>query len=311
MRRIQNKQFRRIGLLACLGMLFFASCEENISDAVPADGNIAYVNFVNAEEAALFGGDFLYSENYVYFGDSVSQSPFDHYSSSNYPATFSFDNNPVSVRSYPNDQSSSPIESASHTYTGSIVTVNFLPVPADEYHFIFTSKNRTYLKALDTRLERGTWHFIYLAESPANDSAYVVLDVPILRSERKEGTVKLQLLNLSTDLGAMEVFRVDSAGNETPLALPEPLAFGAHADLEFSLEGTEQTNNNVSLRIRRAGETADLLSIAFPAENGAVYTAIVRGFVEGAVRKVKEDNEQYATVDILPNLRYSLRRVFY
>ncbi|HCM19736.1 MAG TPA: hypothetical protein DIC46_02965, partial [Porphyromonadaceae bacterium] len=71
------------------------------------------------------------------------------------------------------------------------------------------------------------------------------------------------------------------------------------------------TYDKLLLRFRPAGGGGDLASISVPAESGAVYTVLLRGFANEASRRIKKDNENYAEVTIQPNLRVSLRRVFY
>ena len=89
-----------------------------------------------------------------------------------------------------------------------------------------------------------------------------------------------------------------------------PLAFGKYASAELSMEGTETTRNNILIRFRRPGGE-DLQAVSVPASNGAIYTVLLRGFAQETVRRIKKDNETSVGVTVLPDLRCSVRRVFY
>lgn len=299
---IRNHFF--MGILAFLHMgMFLTSCEENISDALPADGNIAYVNFANLGEALLY--DTLYLNNYVYINDSVNNPPFNNYNVINNPAVFTYAPT-LDIREYPT-QMSHVGTGAGDNNSGS--GIYWLPVEAGDYRFIFTSRDRTYLIAENKTLDKQTYHTLYLAESAVTDSSYAIVDVPIQRIDKLEGSATVQFVNLSPDAGEVEVYRVDAGGNEI-LTATEPLAFGQYQSAALAIEGTENTYNSILLRFR-AAEGGDLVSFAVPANEGAVYTVLLRGFAQQTMRKIKKDNYSYAEVNIMPDLRASVRRVFY
>lgn len=292
-----------IGLLLGLGLV---SCSENIEPALPAGGNIAYVNFVNMGEAFLYGAaDTLYRDNRLYINDSTGNAPFDNYNDrSVYPIVFTSESG-VDIRQYPRHLTG--ISAVIDHRSGDIY---WLPVHAGAYRFIFTSRDRTYLHTEHATLQKETYQALYLVESPETDSSYTVVSVPVEWNDRVEGSVTVQFVNLSPDAGEVEAYRVDAGGNETLTATPAPLAFGQYGTAVLSTEGSQSTYNSILLRFRTPSG-GDLQSVAVPAENGAVYTVLLRGFDNPAERKIKKNNNEMAAVSILPDLRCSVRRVFY
>lgn len=310
-----NKQLNsnqlKIGILAyCLiGTLF--SCEENMEPALPADGEIAYVNFVNLGEAFLYGvNDTLYRDNRLYINDSINNPPYDKYNNrSRYPIVFTTEgiSKPELIRQYPTTVTG--ISSVQDNSGGG--GVHFLPMHAGDYRFIYTSRDRTYLHTANETLQKNSYNMLYLVESPDTDAAYTVISVAVEMKERIKDKVTVLFVNLSPDAGEVEAYRVDAAGNEIAADLPAPLSFGHYAPAELSLEGTEDTHNSILLRFRHPGAGDELQAVAVPAEKGAVYTLLLRGFTQLTERKIKKDNENYAEVTIFSDLRCTLRRVFY
>jgi len=293
-----------VGLMAGVA-LFFTACVEDLNPVLPADGNIAYVNFVNAAEAILYGqNDTLQRYNNLYINDSINNPPFDNYNDRAwYP--FEFPESTIDIRQCPRH-----FTGVSAITVGGNADVYWLPLEGGDYRFIYTSKNKTYLYTAEESLKKSTYQMLYLVESPETDSSYTVVNVPIERKERVEERVIVQLVNLSPDAGGVEVYRVDANGNEMATATINTLTFGQYASTEFSTEGTKNSYNSILLRFRTPGGN-DLQSIAVPANNGAVYTLLLRGFINQTKRSVQKDNETMTTVTVLPNLRCSLRRVFY
>ncbi|WP_257668715.1 hypothetical protein [Parapedobacter tibetensis] len=285
----------------------FTACEENLTDALPANGNVAYVNFVNAGEAFLYGlDDTLYRDNRLYITDSVNNAPFDKYNGKvSYPAAFNYEPK-LDIRQYPRHFTGVPgvVDNSARG------DVYWLPVHAGDYRFIFTSRDRTYLHTQNIPLSKQTYQVLYLVESPEADDAYTVVEVPIERKDRVEGHVTVQFVNLSPDAGEVEAYRVDADGNELATATDTPLAFGEYSSAELATAGTQDTYNGILIRFRRPGGE-DVQSVAVPANNGAVYTVLLRGFAEQTERKIKKDNETTVSVTVLPDLRTSIRRVFY
>ena len=309
MRKKMNSVIKLPFACALLSMVsvFFTACEKKLDDALPADGNVAYVNFVNAGEVFLYGlNDTLYRDNRLYIKDSINNAPFDNYNGKvSYPAVFNYEAQ-LDIRQYPQHLTGIPGVVDNSTSAD----VYWLPVHAGNYRFIFTSRDRTYLRASNKRLARQTYQVLYLVESPNTDSSYELVNVPIERKDRIEGKVTLQFVNLSPDAGPVEVYRVDATGNEIAAATSSPLAFGQYASAELSMEGTKTTRNDILIRFRRPGGE-DLQAVSVPASNGAVYTVLLRGFVQETMRWIKKNNETSVSVTVLPDLRCSVRRVFY
>jgi hypothetical protein len=293
-------------LTAITGGLLTA-CEENLNDTLPADGNIAYVNFVNAGEAFLYGLDnILYSDNRLYVNDSINNAPFDSYNGKvSYPAVFNYEPQ-LAIRQFPRHFTANPF-AVDNSARGDVY---WLPMHTGSYRFIFTSKNKTYLQMQSLTLGRQAYQVLYLVESPETNDAYTVVNVPIERKDRVEGSVTVQFVNLSPDAGEVEAYRVDAAGNEIATATASPLAFGEYASAELTTAGTQDTYNGILIRFRRPGGE-DLQAVSVPANSGAVYTVLLRGFAQQAERRVKVDNETATRVTVLPDLRCAVRRVFY
>lgn len=306
--KLINCQSGIIHKLACLIIsISIFSCSENIEPDLPVDGNIAYVNFVNLGEAFLYGtADTLYRNNRLYINDSINNIPFNNYNNKvSYPIVFNYES-ALDIREYPTSVTniSGVVDNASGG--GGIY---WLPVEARDYRFIFTSRDRTYLQTEQKALDKQSYHVLYLAENIESDSTYSIIDVPIQRLDKLEGSTTVQFVNLSPDAGEVEAYRVDSEGKEI-LTATKPLSFGEYQSTELTISGTENTYNNILLRFRIAGGT-DLTSFAVPANNSAVYTVLLRGFNQPAIRKIKKNNNTYTKVNIMSDLRTSVRRVFY
>lgn len=305
-----NKLYRLLrGLLIGVTAWFFTACREDMDSALSAGGNIAYVNFVNSAEALLYGNneDSLLSNNCVYINDSANVPAY-YKGRETYPMTFRYEAEANDyIRQYPRDVSGINPGDLPDRITADVY---WLPLEGGDYRFIFTSKNKTYLKTAEEKLEKNTYQVLYLVESPETDSSYTVVNVPIERNERAEGQVTVQFVNLSPDVGEVEVYRVDKNGNEMSVVTAAPLTFGQHTQAEFPTDGTENSYNSLLLRFRYPGGD-DLQNIAVPANSGAVYSLLLRGFAKETERRIKKNNENIAAVTVLPNLRCSLLRVFY
>lgn len=294
-----------------IGLCFF-SCSEDTESVLPADGNNAYVNFVHAGEAFLYGksNDDLLKDNCVFINDSINNPPFDRYNGKiNYPFIFGF---------YQNDNFYvSRLPTSYYNLTGVTVLSTYnadlywMGIEAGKYKFIYTSKNKTYLQTVEPTLAKQTYTVFYLTESPETDSTYTVIRALMERPRRKEGITGVHIIHLSPDAGAVDVVRVDATGNEISSALPQNLSFGQNTYTELSLDGTENTHGKLLLRFKKSDTDEDLLSISVPAESGAIYSLMFRGFDKQTQRKVKKDNSSYATVTVQPDLRVSVSRVFY
>lgn len=291
---------------ACLLLIAaaaFTSCEEGAYGEVLPYGEIAYVNFVNAGEVFTQGlNDELSRDNVLYIGDSLSLTP--HQTEIAYhPIVFTRDVT-AEIRQYPVQLSGGSISDLARA------DVFWFPILAGEYPFLFTSKDRTYLKTENVLLNGKSYNMVYLVESPESASAYAIVNVPVEFKDRAAGKTTVQFVNLSPDAGEVELYRVDAAGSETADKLPLSLSFGSYQSMEFSVNEAESTYGRYMLRFRRPG-AGDILNFSLPADDGAVYTVLLRGFEQPALRSVKKDNENDAEVSILPDLRVTIRRVFY
>ena len=306
MKKINNRKILFYCLLTGAITILFSACKEDMDAVLPAGGNIAYVNFVNAAEVFLYGQkDTLQWYNNLYINDSINNPPFDNYNgNANYPFEFSTEAK-LAIRQCPGSFTANP-----YVTGGGNADVYWLPLEGGDYHFIYTSKNKTYLYTAEENLKKDTYQVLYLVESPETDSSYTVVNVPVEHKERVEGRVMVQLVNLSPDAGEVEVYRVDANGNEMVTATTNALTFGQYASAEFSTEGTKDSYNSILLRFRTPGGS-DRQSIAVPSNSGAVYTVLLRGFTQQTERRVKKDNQTMASVTVLPDLRCSIRRVFY
>jgi hypothetical protein len=303
-----QKKASFVGIALTMAVFLIVACSKDVPDALPANGDVAYVNFVNVGEAFLYGTqeDMLQRENRIYFNDSINNAPFDKYNhQGQYPAEFSAESG-LDIRQYPQH------------FTGNNIIIDnnaqgdvyWLPLHSGDYRFIFTSRDRTYLHTTSTALDRQTFYQLYLVESPESEESYTVVEAPLQRPERVDGQITVQFVHLSPDAGDVEVYRVDSEGNELATATDAPFSFGENAMVSLSMEGIEATFNRILLRFRSPGG-ADLHALSVPAQSGAVYTVLLRGFAQQTERKVKIDNQNSVSVTVLPNLRSSIRRVFY
>lgn len=303
----RTKDLLFVCLLAAITGGLLTACKESLDDTLPADGNVAYVNFVNAGEVFLYGLDnMIQRNNYLFVNDSVNNAPFDSYNGKvSYPAVFNYEPQ-LDIRQFPQLFTANPFV-VDNSARGDVY---WLPVHTGDYRFIFTSKDKTYLYTQNTTLNRQTYQVLYLVESPETDDAYTVVNVPVERKDRVDGSITVQFANLSPDAGEVEAYRVDAAGNEIAMATVAPLAFGEYASADLTTAGTQDTYNGILIRFRRPGGE-DLQAVSVPANSGAVYTVLLRGFAQQTERKIKEDNKTTVSVTVLPNLRCSVRRVFY
>lgn len=284
------------GLLIGIGL---ASCSESVDSIIPADGNIAYINFFNLSEVIRQSTDYTLSHgNMVYVNDSVPNGNF-----KNFPQFA--EGNSDDVRAYPRH------------FTGTDVVVDYvssgvywMPIAADSYKFIFTSAGKVFLKDTTVTLAPDTYTTQYLVESPKADSAYTIVNVPV-EPKAVEGKVRVQVVNLATDLGPVDVVQADDAGNEVASDLPQNLGFGSYNAQYTELDvATAGSNNRLLLKFRKSGNSEDLQTFALTATSGSTYTLVLRGFEKSAVRRMKIGENQYATEEITPALRVLSLRTY-
>lgn len=293
-----------IGIVACCHMGIFTACEENYAPDVPGNGQEAYVNFYHAAEAVIQGafpdGTSLLENNMVYINDSLENEHFP----GRFPQ-FSRLAMRADGRQYPDD-----ISAGRSLYSGG-GEVFWLPLAPREtpHRFIFTSVNKVFLQETDLQLAPRSFTTLYLAESPETESSYTIVNVPV-ELEGIDGKVKLQVVNLSPDWGAIDAVLMDKDGNETDSALPLNVGFGeygAYAEIDTAMANKQ---HQLVVKFRKSGESSFLLSTAIETSSGSNYTLVIKGFVDAATRSVKIGDNQNLMVEVSPNLRVHKRRMY-
>ena len=294
---------RVYGITAGVFMLFSACCE-NPDITLPGGGNETYINFYQASE--VIKQENMGTGNMVYINDSVPKAPFLRFPQ--FSVSASYDG-----RQYPQSTTGTDLVSGGDaggaTIKDNYRSVYWMHIQANSYKFIFTSEGRTFLKDTTLTLLSKTYTTQYLVESPASDSAYTIVTVPV---ERKgtEGQVRIQVVNLAVDLGAIDVYRMDAEGKVIDSGLPLGLAFGDYsssAGLDIS-SGT--AHGDVLLRIHRKGDPEALLILTVPAISNSAFTIVVQGFEHETQRRIKIQDTEYREVTVYPNLRTNIRRIF-
>lgn len=291
---------RKIFWLLISGCWFVNSCSEVVDSVVPGNGNEAYINFYSAIEAISQsrGEDSLAYNNMIYVNDSVPNEVFRYFPA--FSANFGDD------RQYPWS-----VTGISEVSDGSVRSgdIFYLPIMADSYKFIFTSCNRVFLKDTTISLKPKIYTTQYITESPVADDAYTIVTAPV-ELKGTAGKVRVQIVNLATDWGAIDVWQVDKDNTLVPSALPANLAFGAYSAYAELDVADADSNNNLVLKFRGHGETGAKLSTIVPAISGSAYTLVVQGFIGESVRRIKKSNTEYASIQIFPSLRVNQRRVY-
>jgi hypothetical protein len=288
-----------VGGLFLLQLL--SSCSENIADIVPGNGNVAYVNFYNAMEAAhqSLPSDSLGFYNMIYVNDSVSNTKFRSF--------------PQFSESTLDDKRQYPFHFTGTPYitdiAGGYGDVFWMPITADTYKFIYTSRFKVFLKDTTVVLKPNTYTTQYIAESPATDSTYTVVTVPV-EPKAVQGKVRVQIVNLATDWGAIDVYQVDEDGKKLTSTLPVNLSFGGYSPYaELDIANADK-NNKLVLKFRKNGETAASLTTTVSAISGSTYTLVVQGFINETMRRIKKSNTGYISVDVMPDLRVNNRKMY-
>lgn len=279
----------------------FSACTENFDSIVPSGGNDAYINFYNAMEVALqsTAADSLAFDNYIYVNDSVPGAQFKNFPQ--FSQSFTDDG-----RQYPSQFTGVPLVT---DIAGGSGGVYWMPVIADTYKFIFTSRNKVFLKDTTITLTPKTYTVQYITESPVSDSAYTIVTAPVELKGTK-GKTRVQVVNLATDWGPIDVYQVDTDDNEMATGLPQNLSFGKHGDYAELDVKSANNYNKLVLKFRKHGETGARVTVSLPALSGSSYTLVVQGFTGEAKRYIKKNNTGYLAIDIAPNPRVNIRRVF-
>lgn len=293
--------------LFLLPILAITACTEDYSDANQNSDEVAYVNFYNAIEASRFDQNLqLGVDNMIYINDSVPSAIFPKYP--RFSQTVTDDG-----RQFPAHFTGS--ETVIDNGGGVPIGVNYrkvywMPIARGSYDFIYTSKDKVYLERKSSVLESKSYYAQYVVESPAADSLYTVVETNVPR-EGKKGVVRVQVVNLSPDLGPVNIYRTDNNNVTLPSDLPQGYTFGQTGVYDLSTEGTENTFDKIFIKFQRPGDASPIQSVAVPADSGAVYTIVLQGFTQQAQRKIKIANDAYATVTVVPDLRVNVRRMFF
>lgn len=292
MRKKMNSMYWMAGLLLCL-----AACQKE--EVITGNGRDTYINFYNASEVLQQYGAYS-GENLIIINDTLPGVKQPRFSASDdfrqFPSHFTGSELVVDVIYPP----------AGATYN----VVYWMPLIADASRFIYTSVNKTYLRDTVLNLLPKTFTTQYLVESPEADDAYRILTVPV---ERKgtSGKVRIQMLNLSPDLGPLEVFQTDQDGNRVNTNLPTGLSFGQYSPYaELDTAGASATFGRLTLKFSKSGSDEVFLSQAIDAISNSSYIIVFQGFEQETSRRIKISNHQYEQVTVAPNLRVNVRRVY-
>ncbi|WP_256012085.1 hypothetical protein [Desertivirga xinjiangensis] len=279
---------RQILPAAIIALGLLAGCKK--TDVTAGDSQVGYINFFNASEV-LMQNAALSRDNFIMINDTVKGKRQPHFAADGDIRQFPFS---VTASQLINEQ------------IGNIGDLFWLPLKGNN-RFTFTSVDRVFLTDTSLNIQPDTFTTLYLAESPVADDAYAFVDVPV-ETKGTAGKVRLQIINLSPDLGPLKAYLFGASATPVAAELPQSLNFGMHskyAEVDLNLANNK---GNLLLKICRSGSEEVLVSTAVPAKNHAVYTIFVRGFLQSATRRIKNSNTAYAEVTITPNLRATLRR---
>lgn len=303
--RIKKTYWCHLLAIGYLFIFFLTSCEKEITPYAPGEGQEAYVNFYSAVEVvAQRQTEPLHENNMIYIQDSVKSELF--------PYVFpTFTNTTSDGRQFPEIAGSD----ITPTWTGNNDQIRsnvfWQPLPMNDfYRFIFTSTNKVFLKDITLSLAPKSFTMLYLTESPESDNAYTIVAVPAGELKGVEKKVKVQVVNLATDWGSIDIVLTDRNGDIVDTNLPENLAFGKYST--YALLDPQYANGykKLALRIRKHGEENFTLSTNIDAVPGSSYIVVVKGFAKEATRYIKKSNTEQARIEITPSLRVHNRRLY-
>lgn len=279
-----------------IGFCLFAACKKN--EVIPGNGQEAYINFYNASEV-LQQNFALSGKNQIIINDSLPGQVQPEFSPTD------------DFRQFPRHLTGSAVIDAINPPAGlTYDVVYWMALTSDQYRFRYTSVNKTTLTDASIRLSPKTFTTQYLVETPEADNTYSVLNVPV---ERKGAAnkVRLQIINLSPDFGALEVYRADQNGNRVSSELPTGLLADTYSDyIELDTAGASKTYNKIILKFAKSGSNEVLLTKAVDAISNSCYTIVFQGFERTTRRRIKISDTESRTVTVSPNLRVNIRRVF-
>jgi len=290
---------------AVITLCMMTACDDDITPLTDSAGT-AWINFYNASE--VLNTDYtLRTDNLVFINDTVPSGAF-----TRFPYFSSLD---TDGRQYPasmtqNTGQLDDIIFKNNEYTA----VYWMPVAPGKYRTIYTSVNRLLLKDTTVSLT-GTSHTTqYLVESPEADTAYRIITVPE-DQKWEQGKVRVRFVHLAWDTEPLKIFR-DRQGNRDYDGLPQDISFGSYsAYTALDTTGTELTKAIV-LKFHTAGDSNTLLlSLKISPEPGASFVVLIQGVRQERQRRIisgtlADGTLQYKTVNVKPNLRINMRRIY-
>jgi len=284
--------------LAFAAALMLGACQKS-GDIAPGNGQDAYLNFYNASEV-LQQNMTLSANNLILINDTVPGANQLQFSQTDdfrqFPQTITGNQFNVDIHPVP----------AGMNYN----VVFWMPVLAGNHHITYTATKNADLKDTTVTISAKSFTTQYLVESPVSNDAYRVVTVP----EERLGTagkVRVKVINLSPDLGPMEVIRTDKDGNAILESLPAALKYGEHSPYaDIDTAGISKTRGQLLLKFRKSGSNAVLLTKVIDAIPNTSFTMVLQGFEKETVRRIKTASQTFQTVTVNPNLRVNVRRIF-
>jgi len=284
--------------LALAAALMLSACQKS-GDIAPGNGQDAYLNFYNASEV-LQQNMILSANNLILINDTVPGANQPQFSQSDdfrqFPRTITGNQFNIDINSIP----------AGTNYN----IVYWMPVLAGTHHIAYTASKNVDLKDTTVSISPKSFTTQYLVESPVSNEAYRIATVP---EERRgiAGKVRVKVVNLSPDLGPLEVIRTDKDGNTILETLPAALKYGEHsAYAEIDTAGVSRTRGQLILKLRKSGSSAILLTQVIDAVPNTSFTVVFQGFEKETIRRIRTGSQTFQTVTVNPNLRINIRRIF-
>lgn len=305
--RIPGKQrlYRFAGCLMAVSCILLAACSENENYGLRP---VAYVNFYNAAEV-LQQNVALQADNRVYINDSLPNDTF-----RNFPE-FSLSSNSTAQRQFPEIVS----DADSHYYAGQVNLstdyqyVYYMAIAPGSYRFIYTGPNKVYWRDSTFVLAKDGYTELYLTEDLAADG-YRIVALPGGHGSIS-GKVRVRVVHLSADTEPLGIARVYADGSTADAGFPQQTSFGEATDyVALDTAGASKQYKKIVLQFSPAGSPGKALTtVSIPAEAGASFTVLVRGFKNQEALQIitgydAGGNPIYKSYTVDPNLRTDLRR---
>ena len=298
--------YHLIFLSAIVGLGLCSACKKQ-TDYSPNDGQVGYINFYNAADGLIQNG-VISGFHRIYINDSISKDRIPEFQSSD------------SFRQYPQTPTGSSLISDGPTLPNDVTytRVYWLPLSSENYHFLYTSISADGLIKKDifrgaAAIKTDSFTLQYLIEDVKADTAYQVINVPVERNGTP-GKVRIQILNMSPDLGPLQVYREDANGNMMSDGLPSSLASADYSNyVDIDTTGSYKDLGQLLLKFRRTGSSNVLFTTSFPAISKSFFSVVVQGFASKTNRRIKSiqsNSTGFVPVTVDPNLRVNVRRVY-